>query len=213
LFIYRATPNEAGLVLVADLGESALTKFEGGVADTPSGLYFSVRRAGADELWRSTNAIDPPSLVRRFEDEVTGAHYLRQLARDRDGVTFWVGNEENRGATLWESRGTPGSTRPIGVLPDDVVGGAVSASGALFLAWGSDAAHGSELWAIDRGSSCAGDCDADGAIGIADLIAAVDIALGSSRFEACASADTNSDLQLSIDELVALVARALRGCG
>ena len=47
---------------------------------------------------------------------------------------------------------------------------------------------------------------------IDELIVAVRIALGESGGALCAAVDTNSDGVVSIDELVASVARALDGC-
>jgi photosystem II stability/assembly factor-like uncharacterized protein len=62
------------------------------------------------------------------------------------------------------------------------------------------------------GPACAGDCNGDRAISIAELVTAVSIAL---RFDApgvCPLADANDDDDVSIDELIAAVTAALSGC-
>ena len=61
--------------------------------------------------------------------------------------------------------------------------------------------------------ACAGDCNADGAVGIDELIAAVGRALGVTAMSGgCDSFDRNRDGSVAIDDLVALVGVALRGC-
>lgn len=59
---------------------------------------------------------------------------------------------------------------------------------------------------------CAGDCGGDGAVTINELIALVNVALGSSPVDSCAAGDGNGDGQVTIDELVSAVNRALEGC-
>ena len=59
---------------------------------------------------------------------------------------------------------------------------------------------------------CAGDCNRDGAIGIDELVAAVNEALGRSRSDACPSFDQDGDGMVSIAEIVSLVVSALQGC-
>ncbi|MGH7788837.1 MAG: S8 family serine peptidase, partial [Candidatus Binatia bacterium] len=56
----------------------------------------------------------------------------------------------------------------------------------------------------------AGDCNRDGSVSIAELIAAVRIALGTAPASRCAAADANGDSAVSITELVGAVAAALR---
>ncbi len=60
---------------------------------------------------------------------------------------------------------------------------------------------------------CVGDCDRDGAVRIHELVIGVRIALGELADTACSVFDRNGDGQVSIDELVAAVDNALRGCG
>lgn len=61
--------------------------------------------------------------------------------------------------------------------------------------------------------ACAGDCNADGAVGIDELIAAVGRALGVTAISGgCDSFDRDRDGSVAINDLVALVGLALRGC-
>jgi hypothetical protein len=59
---------------------------------------------------------------------------------------------------------------------------------------------------------CAGDCDGDGTVTIAELISAIGIANGSAPLSACAALDANGDGSVSIDEIVDAVVAALE-CG
>jgi hypothetical protein len=60
--------------------------------------------------------------------------------------------------------------------------------------------------------TCPGDCNGDGAVTVDDLIKGVNIALGTTSIDACASFDTNGDGAVTINELIAAVNRALNGC-
>ena len=60
--------------------------------------------------------------------------------------------------------------------------------------------------------SCVGDCDGDGIVSIGDLVRGVALALGELVAAPCLAVDTNSDLTVSIAELVAAVRHALDGC-
>lgn len=59
---------------------------------------------------------------------------------------------------------------------------------------------------------CAGDCDADGAVTVDELLRAVAIALGNISRDRCVDADRDRDRRVSADELVWAVQVALRGC-
>jgi Ca2+-binding EF-hand superfamily protein len=59
---------------------------------------------------------------------------------------------------------------------------------------------------------CGGDCDADGTIGINELVQAVRIALDLQILEACRAIDSDSDGRVTIAELIAAVRGALVGC-
>ena len=59
---------------------------------------------------------------------------------------------------------------------------------------------------------CAGDCNGNGSVAVNELIAAVNIALGSAAVETCPACDTNASGTVSVNELIAAVRRALNGC-
>jgi len=61
-------------------------------------------------------------------------------------------------------------------------------------------------------ASCAGDCDGDGTVVVAELLRAVNIALGLLPASECVAADQDENLEVSVDELVRAVDRALNGC-
>jgi hypothetical protein len=60
---------------------------------------------------------------------------------------------------------------------------------------------------------CVGDCDEDGFVVVNELVTGVNIALGIVPVSACAAFDRDDDNGVSVDELVAAVANALKGCG
>ena len=60
--------------------------------------------------------------------------------------------------------------------------------------------------------ACIGDCDLSGAVSVEELVTGVNIALGRASLTSCAAADVNDDKRLTVDELVAAVAAALRSC-
>jgi hypothetical protein len=62
------------------------------------------------------------------------------------------------------------------------------------------------------GPACAGDCNGDRAISIAELVTSVNIAIGYDSVGICPRADANVDDDVSIDELIRAVAAALSGC-
>jgi len=62
------------------------------------------------------------------------------------------------------------------------------------------------------GGACPGDCDGDGTVTIAELIRAVNIALGSLPLSACPAADVGGDGQVSISDLISAVNASLDGC-
>jgi len=60
--------------------------------------------------------------------------------------------------------------------------------------------------------ACVGDCNGEGAVDVAELVRAVNVALGSLPVAQCAAADANRDGRVTIDELVSAVRAALEGC-
>lgn len=71
-------------------------------------------------------------------------------------------------------------------------------------------ATGSGVYGIERVPLCRGDCDGDGVVGIAELVAAVAEGLDGSA--ACRGADGDGSGQVDIAELIAAVRAALQGC-
>lgn len=61
-------------------------------------------------------------------------------------------------------------------------------------------------------AACSGDCNGDQSVTIADLVLAVNVALGSAPVDACPSGDTNDDGLIVINELIVAVTNALQGC-
>ncbi len=59
---------------------------------------------------------------------------------------------------------------------------------------------------------CAGDCDGDGTVNVAELIRAVNIALDALPISQCTAVDADGNGSVTIDELVRAVGSALQGC-
>ena len=66
--------------------------------------------------------------------------------------------------------------------------------------------------ATPEAGGCAGDCDGDGTVSIAELIRMVNIALGSLPLSQCPISDRNGDGMVNISELIGAVGRALSSC-
>jgi hypothetical protein len=60
--------------------------------------------------------------------------------------------------------------------------------------------------------SCAGDCDGNGRVAVAEIIRAVNGALRLADVASCSGADTGGDGLIGIDELVAAVRNSVEGC-
>jgi hypothetical protein len=59
---------------------------------------------------------------------------------------------------------------------------------------------------------CVGDCDANGATTVNELVTGINIALGSDDLAVCPAFDVNQDGAVSVDELLQAVNAALNGC-
>lgn len=59
---------------------------------------------------------------------------------------------------------------------------------------------------------CPGDCNADRAVTVDEIVTAVNIALGEAEADGCPNADSSGDGQVTVDELLAAVTAALEGC-
>ncbi|MEO8605342.1 MAG: choice-of-anchor V domain-containing protein [bacterium] len=61
-------------------------------------------------------------------------------------------------------------------------------------------------------ATCGGDCDGDGSVAINELVAGVNIALGSAALSTCPSFDSSGDGSVAINELLSAVSHLLNGC-
>jgi len=77
---------------------------------------------------------------------------------------------------------------------------------------GAGASAGFDLLALAP-STCAADCDGDGAVGVAELMLAVNIALGTQPTAACTAADVEGDGAVTVSELLRGIGALLNGCG
>jgi hypothetical protein len=130
------------------------------------------------------------------------------VLRREDGGELWVSDE-------------PGSARRIPLLDEEgaMVRGFFDSwrvvSGDLVYFRTEEPAHGAELWAFPRRDLepfCAGDCDGDGVVEIAELVAGVAIEMERVGLEQCENADADLDDGVAVAELVRAVANALEGC-
>jgi hypothetical protein len=64
----------------------------------------------------------------------------------------------------------------------------------------------------DAGSACAGDCNADGAVTVDEVLEGVRIALGSDDVRACPAFNVSSDGVVTVAEVLVAVSSALNGC-
>jgi enediyne biosynthesis protein E4 len=65
---------------------------------------------------------------------------------------------------------------------------------------------------VSASEVCSGDCDGDGAIALAEVVRAVNIALGVAGLESCIGADGDGNGSLAIDELISVVDALVTGC-
>jgi hypothetical protein len=61
--------------------------------------------------------------------------------------------------------------------------------------------------------SCVGDCDANAAVTVDELVTLVNVALGNMAVSVCPLGDANSDEKITVDEILQAVSNALYGCG
>jgi len=73
--------------------------------------------------------------------------------------------------------------------------------------------NGGGVFSTQQVPGCIGDCSGDGSVTIDELIAGVNIALGTLPIGVCLAFDTNDDGLVTVDELIAAVNAAFSGCG
>jgi hypothetical protein len=61
-------------------------------------------------------------------------------------------------------------------------------------------------------TGCVGDCGETGVVDVANILTAVNIALGNVPVYACMAGDANGDGQITVDEILTAVSNALNGC-
>ncbi len=135
---------------------------------------------------------------------------LEAEAYDRDGGRLdaqHVGWESSRDGWLGAGSSLSVATLSVGlhevtVRADDGDGGTASAAVRVRIVAGL----------AELPPSCAGDCDNDGAVSIAELITGVNMALGVQPVEGCQAFDLDGSSAVAVNELVAAVNAALAGC-
>ena len=60
--------------------------------------------------------------------------------------------------------------------------------------------------------ACTGDCDADGAVFVDEIVVGVNIALGVAQLAQCSAFDADDSDTVEVDELIQGVNNALNGC-
>jgi hypothetical protein len=68
------------------------------------------------------------------------------------------------------------------------------------------------FWPSRGHATCIGDCDANGAVTVDELIIMVNIALDAQDIDHCTLGDANGDGRITVDEIVAGVQASLAGC-
>jgi len=70
-------------------------------------------------------------------------------------------------------------------------------------------------WILQAGGAaalCAGDCDADGTVAVAEVVTTINAALGSTPVSSCPAGDVDGDGAVSVAETILAVQSALNGC-
>lgn len=68
------------------------------------------------------------------------------------------------------------------------------------------------VFSIVQAPSCSGDCNGDGVVSVAEVVALVDIALGHHAMQTCAAGDVGADDHITVHDLVSAITSALQGC-
>jgi hypothetical protein len=77
----------------------------------------------------------------------------------------------------------------------------------------ADCAGELEAWSLEfEPVRCAGDCDRNGIVELADLVRGVGAALGTSSVAACVLVDGDRNFEVGIDELLLAVGKSISGC-
>ena len=155
------------------------------------------------------------------------------LALSADGRRLYASTEQETGVDVIDTESLQalgmvpaGRTREIALSSDGSLAYAVSATGSVLVI---DTATLTELRRIPAGCSaegiaiaertvepvaerCVGDCNADNAVTIDELVLGVSFLLGEQYFDTCTLLDSNGDRAVDITEVITAVNNALRGC-
>ena len=193
-----------------------------GDAFGPTTFFFSFAALGAElyiaaddgfhgsELWRSDGTAAGTALVEDINPGIPGS-FPAFLTRNGDHLVFQA-CEPTTGCELWEADAS--NARRIGDLvpgPQSSDPGPFTVSGGRVFFPAQTAELGTELWSLTT-ETCAGDCNNDGMVTVAELVTAVGIALDNAPVSACTAVDTNADGRVTVDELVRAVQSLLNGC-
>ena len=222
---WRSDGTAAGTFLLGDLFPGVPASID------PFELFGRRFVVAGDSAYFVANDGEHGAELWRTDGSVTGTHLVHDIVPGpASGITpdggrlagvgplvLFSAFEPGSGRELWRSDGSEAGTR----LLQDIVPGPVSSDPSAFTAAGDqvyfvadDRQHGSELWALPRAAlvpACAGDCDEDGTVAIAELLAAVNLALDLPAAP-CVAADRDLNDEVTIAELTAAVRRALDGC-
>jgi ELWxxDGT repeat protein len=177
-------------------------------------FFASTDMTQGTELWISDGTENGTRRVREIHDGPLSAN-PSHLTVIGDRLFFSACDE--MGCEPWVSDGTAHGTHRVADIAPGAASSAPTAFGGLestlFLS-ADDSLHGHELWAIrlDQMSACAGDCNGDGQVNVAELITSVGIALGTQAVQFCTASDIDVSGSVSVAELVAAVGAALGGC-
>ena len=229
-----------GTALGADLQVNSTTtgdQYNAAVGMSPAGDFTVVwetygQTTAGDGLFGRRFAADGSGLGTEFRVDAGNSVYAGAgaLAANPDGDFVVVWNEPRSGDGYIYSV----MARRIGAdgaLADEIfdVGAgssadqsqaniAADADGGFLVVWREEIDEGDILGQRiapaegTPGPTCEGDCDTNGLVSVAELITAVNIALGSADLSRCSSADANGNGAVSISELILAVNRALDGC-
>lgn len=171
------------------------------------------------ELWATDGSAAGTRLVRDIAPDFGAAfNRLNTALTDVGPLLLFSAFEPDGGREPWRSDGSERGTRRVqdlapGVLSSDPRD--FTAAGPFVFFAADDAASGNELWAAARqalAGACAGDCDEDARVDIAELLAGVNLALGRGGEIICAAGDPDLDGRITVAELLSAIGTALHGC-
>lgn len=228
-----AGPGSSINTFVTNLGVEPVNESTQLIAASGRAFFVVDDRVHGRELWVTDGYTEGTVMLRDIMPGPLGSN--PSALSIVDGVLVFNACDE-LGCEVWTSDGTESGTVQLA----DVYPGPLSSSPRDFKAAGEIvyfSAHddrGVELWGFPRSSlptpaptverppptprptpgprPCAGDCDENGRVSIAELIRGVAIALGEQPLEGCAAFDVDKDGRVRISELVAAVNSALVGC-